>query len=130
MERGEGGERRGERERGEGEEKRKTIFIPAWLLTFLPSDHRAMCVATQVTSTQLTLGLIMMGARGSLTSLTFRFEVVTAATGDTVPTASGDCSGGAGEVLAGRGEPPIKSLTSLFTSSLSLDSGSGDFVRP
>lgn len=72
-----------------------------------------------------------MGARGSLTSLTFRLEVVTAATGDAVPTAaSGDCSGGAGEVLAGSGDPPIKSLTSLFTSSLSLESGSGDFVRP
>lgn len=72
-----------------------------------------------------------MGARGSLTSLTFRLEVVSAATGDTVPTAvSGDCSGGAGEVLAGSGDPPIKSLTSLFTSSLSLESGSGDFVRP
>ena len=30
----------------------------------------------------------------------------------------------------GRGDPPIRSLTSLLTSSLSFDRGSGDLARP
>ena len=78
----------------------------------------------------------MIGARGSLTNVTFRLDEVTAATAvveeageDEGAGWTGDLSEGLGEVCGAGGGPPIKSLTSLLTSSLSLDNGSGDFVR-
>lgn len=83
---------------------------------------------------QHTLGLITTGARGSITSFTFLLAAVAVtgagAPGEDVAVVAGDVLRSAvGELRAGTGEPPIKSETSLWTSSLSLESGSGDFVR-
>ena len=76
-----------------------------------------------------------MGARGSFTSLTFLLvtegaglSLVSAEVGVSPGDLERSAAGGVGEVWAGREEPPIRSLTSLFTSSLSLDSGSGDLL--
>ena len=63
----------------------------------------------------------MIGARGSLTSFTFRLAVVTASEVGGVAAELGVWPGGVGEVWGGTGDPPIKSLTSLSTSSLSLE---------
>ena len=89
-------------------------------------------MASPTTGCVLTFGLITTGARASFTNFSFFLPDEEADGWAVVGVDTGSFAGwlaAAGDTLRGRGDPPIKSLTSLLTSSLSLDSGSGDLAR-